>query len=96
MALTGGICFTILYNLNKKFSHKPLLEKCLMGSAVITAVEFIVGCIVNLGLKMNVWDYNKMHFNLLGQICLLYSFLWFLLSFPLVSLCKRLQKRLHG
>lgn len=96
MALAGGICFTIIYHLNKKFNQKPVWEKCLMGSAVITAVEFVIGCIVNLGLKMNVWNYNKMHFNFLGQICLLYSFLWFLLSFPLVFLCKNLQKKLHG
>lgn len=95
MAVTGGICFLAVYFLNLKYRKKPLVEKCFMCSVVITAVEFLVGCIVNLVLKWDVWNYSKMHFNLLGQICLLYSFLWFLLSFPLCWFSGKLRKKIQ-
>jgi uncharacterized membrane protein len=49
------------------------LLRCLVGCGIITSPEFIVGCIVNRGLHMNVWDYSAQKFNLLGQICPLFS-----------------------
>ncbi len=92
MTLTGGLCFTLIYASNLKNRFKKLWKKCLMGSGIITSVEFSVGCLVNLGLKWNVWDYSAMHFNILGQICLLYSGLWFLLCIPLCKLTGFLHK----
>lgn len=92
MAVTGGVCFTAVYYLSGKYCKKPMWKKCLIGSTVITAVEFVVGCVVNLLLKWNVWDYSRMRGNILGQICLLYSVLWFLLSFPLCLLSDRLRR----
>ena len=47
---------------------------------VVTGIEFVSGCIVNLWLGWNVWDYSHMPFNLLGQICLPFSLLWVLVS----------------
>lgn len=46
-----------------------------MGTVFITGVEFIFGCIFNISLGMNVWNYDNMLFNLLGQICLPFSLL---------------------
>ena len=63
----------------------------MIGSAVITGVELIVGCIVNLILKLEVWDYSNMPLNLLGQICPLYSLLWGFLTIPIVFLCGKMK-----
>ncbi len=92
MAVTGGICFTAIYYLNEKYSQKPLWKRCAMGASVITGIEFLVGCIVNLAFHWNVWNYSAMHFNILGQVCLLYSVLWFLLSIPLFWLSGKLKE----
>jgi hypothetical protein len=95
MSLTGGTCFTLLYNIYNYAQSMPLLSKCAIGSGIITIIEFLVGVVVNIWQKWNVWDYSEMKFNLLGQICLLYSFLWFLLSVPISFLSTGLKKRLE-
>lgn len=93
MAITGGICFTAIYHLNQKYADKPIGDRSLLCAGVITAVEFAVGCLVNLVLRWNVWDYSRLPFNLLGQVCPLYAFLWFVLSFPLCGLSGLLRRR---
>ena len=51
MTLTGGTCFTILYQIYNRWKAMPLTKKCLIGSGVITAVEFVVGVVVNIWQK---------------------------------------------
>lgn len=51
-----------------------------IGSLLITVLELVCGCIVNLWLGWHVWDYSNMPFNLLGQICLPFTAIWFFLS----------------
>lgn len=91
MIITGGVCFSSIYKVNKKLKV-GLLRKCLSFSAIITAWEFVAGCLFNKLMHLNVWDYKNHHGNLWGQVCPLYSFLWFLLSFPLVFICNTIQK----
>ena len=64
MALAGGTCLLLLYNLYGKFTKLSLGLRCLLGSGVITAVEFVAGLIVNCWQNWNVWDYScfKFHF----------------------------------
>lgn len=88
MFFTGGICFLILVRFLQIIANRSLIEKCVFSALIITIVEFLVGCIVNILFKMNVWDYSKMPFNILGQVCLLYSVLWGVLSIPIVYLTK--------
>ena len=90
--LAGGACFLTLFKIFKHYDKMKLPLKCVVGSTVITLIEFATGCIVNLKLKMNVWDYTNTHFNVLGQICPFYSFLWGLLTIPISVLCKKLDK----
>lgn len=82
MTLTGGAALLIIYITNIKIKTKGLIVRCLAGCAIITSLEFIVGCIVNRGLHMKVWDYSGEKYNVLGQICPLFSVLWFLLCIP--------------
>lgn len=94
MAVTGGVVLMLLYHTNRKFRGVNLWKKCFAGTFIVTSVELIVGCVVNIILRWNVWDYSRQHCNLLGQICLLYSVLWFFLCIPVNFLCAFLEKRL--
>lgn len=90
MLLSGGTCFLFLFYLYQKKSA-PLWLFCLNGALIITAVEFFVGCIINLWLGWNIWSYSSHPGNILGQICPLFMMLWFFLCFPLVSLIRYLS-----
>lgn len=94
MLITGGVCFVVLYRLFTKVVNAALWQKCIIGSGVITAIELVAGCIINIWGKMNVWDYSSMPINLCGQICALYSVLWGLLSIPIVAICNIIKKKL--
>ena len=80
MFLTGGICFVLVGLLNEITPKMPLLWQMFISMAVITVIEFAVGCVVNIWLGWNVWDYSGRAFNLIGQICLKNSCYWFFLS----------------
>lgn len=89
MALAGGACLCLIDRIcNYKLKTMPLSVKCFAGSSIITAVEFGTGVIVNLILKMNVWDYSQMPMNILGQICIPFSILWYAITFPAMQLCN--------
>lgn len=92
MVLTGGFCFLVLYRIFTVRKKLSIVKKCLIGSAVITAVELVAGFIVNIRLKLNVWDYSNMKINLCGQICPLYSALWALLTVPISLCCDAIEK----
>lgn len=81
MFFLGGICFIAVGLINELFSWKtPLIIQMLIGGMVITLFEFITGCVLNLMLGLNVWDYSNMYGNVLGQICPMFSFIWVILS----------------
>lgn len=82
MFLLGGICFVAIGLLNENILPwtLPVWLQALVGAGVVTVLEFVVGCIVNLGLGWAVWDYSGMPLNILGQVCLPYTLLWVLLS----------------
>lgn len=80
MFIVGGLAFFLIGCINEKERKMPLIKQMLISSIVITVLEFLCGCIVNLWLGWNVWDYNNMPLNLLGQICLPFTILWFFLS----------------
>lgn len=93
MTLTGGLCLLILYRRFTSRPHEPLLMKCLFGAIVITTLEFIAGCIVNLWLGWDVWDYSGLMFNLFGQICLPFSVIWFFITIPAAALSEFISRR---
>ena len=81
MFILGGICFIALGLINEIFSwDTPLISQMVIGGAIITILEFITGYIVNLWLDWNIWDYSDVPYNLLGQICLPFSILWYFIS----------------
>lgn len=81
MFLVGGLCFALIGLINEVIPWEmPFVWQMMIGAVIITAVEFVSGCIINLWLGWNVWDYSELPFNALGQICLPFTFLWFLIS----------------
>ena len=93
MFWAGGTCAVLLELLcNNVFFGLPLLLRCLTGALVITLVEFSFGCVVNLRLGWNVWDYSTFRFHFMGQICPLYSSLWAIVSLPALTLLNFLRK----
>ena len=59
----------------------PMVLQCLISCVAITVTELIAGLILNVWLGLNVWDYSGLPFNFMGQICLQFSVLWFVLSY---------------
>lgn len=92
MVILGGISFAMMYLFAAR-GNWTLPQKWLCSAAVITALEFVVGAIVNIRLGWNVWNYSDQPFNLFGQICLLYSIFWFLLAIPGTALCALIKQR---
>lgn len=77
MFVLGGLCFWALGLINEVLSWEtPLWKQVLLGASVITCLEFLTGCIVNLWFGWDVWDYSGMPGNVLGQICPQYCVLW--------------------
>ena len=93
MVITGGICLCAMYAIDNRTNFK-LWQKAAAGAAVITTAEFAVGCVVNLRLGLNVWDYAELPFNLLGQISAVYSLLWLAMSFVCVFITGEIDKNL--
>ena len=84
MAVVGGICFVLIYVINKYLPDYSYTFRAFLCAVAITLVELMSGVVLNIVLRLNVWDYSKSPFNILGQICPLYSILWFCLSFVII------------
>ena len=80
MFLVGGICFILIGIINEITPKIPLVQQMLLSMVIITVVEFISGCILNLWLGWGIWDYTDEIGNIFGQICIKHSIYWFLLS----------------
>ena len=82
MTIAGGMCMLIIHFINQNGRKMNLALRCLAAAASITFVEFCVGVVVNMIFKLDVWDYSGLPGNILGQVCPLFMFFWFLLSVP--------------
>lgn len=94
MTVVGGICLMIIYRRYVTHPDDNILMRCLFGMTVITSLEFISGCIVNIMLGWNVWDYSNMYLNFLGQICPTFSAAWFWISILAAYMCKLINDRM--
>ncbi len=92
MLITGGVCCLAVFKTFVLMKPCSVFKRCAVGSMIITFIELICGCIVNLRLNMNVWDYSDKKINFLGQICLANSIMWGLLSFPICFISSKLKR----
>lgn len=81
MFILGGVCFVSVGLINEVLPwDTPFQLQMLLGGSIITVLEFISGCILNLYFGLGIWDYSDQPGNILGQICPLFSLLWVFLS----------------
>lgn len=81
MFFLGGLCFICCGLLNEILPWDMVLSKqMLIGAIIITTLEFITGCIVNLKLGWNVWDYSNISLNICGQVCPIFFIAWYYVS----------------
>ncbi len=95
MFIVGGTCFHLIGKIGSHFQKWNMARKCALCSLAVTAVEYVSGCLFNLRLKLNVWDYSEMPFNLSGQVCLLYTVLWGFLSATAMPLYRFFRRKLE-
>lgn len=97
MFFVGGLCFLCVGAINEIIPWDvSLIVQMILGGQIITMIEFVSGCVLNLWLKWDVWDYSNLPFNVLGQICLLFTLLWCLVSLVAILLDDWLRWKLFG
>ena len=97
MGILGGISFVSIGLINEILSwDTPLAIQALIGSIMITLYEFITGVILNIWLGLGIWDYSNLPFNILGQICLPFSIIWYFLSIAGICLDDFLRWKFFG
>lgn len=96
MALAGGLAFSLLYQYNLRARTQSVALRGLVGSGIVTGLEFAVGCVVNRAFGWHIWDYSARGGHVLGQICPMFSIVWFLLSLPVIPLSLFLKTTLFA
>lgn len=78
MYLLGGLCGYLVGQLNERKLtwEMPLYKQILLGELIVLPLEFVTGCIVNLWLHLNIWDYSNLPFNILGQTSLMFAIIF--------------------
>lgn len=94
MFFVGGLCGVLIGLINDNTPDIPLFYQCILGTIIVTLIEFISGCYLNIYLGLGVWDYSHVPFNLLGQVCLPFSIIWMFLSIPVIYLDDYLKNKL--
>jgi len=76
-----GLCFWLVGSMNqhRTFYRLSMRLQAFIGAIIVLAVEFVSGCILNVYLGLDIWDYSHLPLNVCGQICALYGVLWFFL-----------------
>jgi len=81
MLPVGGFCCLAVGQLNQipAFYRLNVLFQSLAGAVIITLVEFVSGFILNVWLGMGIWDYSRLPLNIMGQVCIFFTVIWFML-----------------
>lgn len=74
MGLAGGVSLCMLGKCRDLLLRWHFLMRCVAGTGIITAIEFLTGCVVNLWLGWSVWDYSHHALNILAKSVRSFSF----------------------
>ena len=97
MWFLGGLCFILIGAINELIPWSmKFWKQMLIGAIIITVLEFITGIVVNLWLGLQVWDYSTMPLNILGQICLPFTIIWFFISAIAIVVDDHLRYKWFG
>ena len=92
MAIVGGIAVLGMYLISAM--KESTWKKWIMDTALILAIEFVAGIIINIILGWRVWDYSAHPYNLYGQICLSFALCWLGLSIPANAICSVVRSKI--
>ena len=92
MMIAGGLCFILFSMVAEMLNGKSLLVKAAVCAVGVTAIEFIFGVVFNIYLGMGVWDYSHVPFNVMGQICPMFSILWVGVAIAFLPLADAINK----
>ena len=92
MFVAGGLCFLLIGQLNHVRPRLPLPLRAAVGAGIVTMVELGIGLLCNR--NYNVWDYRDQAGNFLGQICPIFTILWFPVSLMALFLHDLLSSRM--
>lgn len=98
MFCIGGLAFLVIGAINERLLtwEMPLIEQMTLAAYAVTFIELLSGLILNLGLGCCFWSYADEPYNLWGQICLLYAYLWWWLSLPAILLDDLIRDKWLG
>jgi len=97
MIVVGGLCFVLIGLINELLTYDmSILLQGIIATAAVLLVELLSGILLNIVLQLNIWDYSNLPFNLLGQICLYFSGLWYILSLVGIVLDDYLRYWIFG
>lgn len=96
MAYLSGVCFIIIGALNNiiPWSMKMWKQALIGGFFIITPLEYVFGIIFNQ--DYHIWDYRNQFLHVNGQICLLFSLIWCLISVGCIILDDYLRFFIFG
>ncbi len=80
-----GIGATLMILFIKKYFNKNNYTLFLGGFVIGSIVEYTINYLGELTTSVKWWDYSNQFLNINGRICLLYSFLWGILSIFIIK-----------
>ncbi|MCM1288883.1 MAG: putative ABC transporter permease [Clostridium sp.] len=96
MIICGGFCFLFVGQIGLRFLYgksRFFIVKIMAASAlIITTLEFVTGLIVNVVFHLEVWDYSRVAGNIMGQVCLPYTFVWGVMGLLCVYMTYMIQR----
>lgn len=97
MALLGGLLFVLIGAINEYIPWCiPLWRQGVIGALIVTWAELVAGLVLNVWLRLGIWDYSNLPGNFMGQICPQFTAAWALLSIVAVVLDDWLRYWLFG
>jgi len=97
MGVLGGISLILIGIIDELTTEDlPLMVQAPLASIIITLLEYYAGCILNLKLGMDIWDYSELPFNVDGQICLYFSLAWMVLGMVAVVIDNLVRHYFFG
>ncbi|PKM50566.1 MAG: hypothetical protein CVV02_10720 [Firmicutes bacterium HGW-Firmicutes-7] len=84
MFVCAGLTGNVADYLHKFHARMNYIKKAFFITSVILVLEYVSGYILNIYYQLNIWDYSNMGFNLHGQVCLTFAFIWFFIFSPLI------------
>ncbi|MBE6798870.1 MAG: hypothetical protein E7525_03725 [Ruminococcaceae bacterium] len=93
MSVAGGIAIIFIDYISTNLKELHILYRAIICGAFITAIEYIIGYVMNIKLGAEIWDYSLMPLNLSGQVCFSFSVLWCAISVPIMLIFGRKKRQ---